>query len=215
MIVLMMGLPGSGKGLVARRLESIGFQSVATGKIIRDEIIKDTELGRKMKPYVDKAEYFDDGTALELVIEHLKGREVLIEGFPRNEKQAEMLDQYLESQNLKIDLVLHFDFNEKMMYERLKGRQICKQCQAVYHEEKFPSADGKHCDVCGNELIHRLDDEPEKLKRKLEQYRTLIKPLIQKYKERGLVKVIDATASNIDMYYQVMQSHKNFMMRNY
>lgn len=215
MIVLMMGLPGSGKGMVARRLESIGFNSVATGKIIRNEIIKDTELGKRLRPYVDKAEYVDDETALELVIENLQGREVLIEGFPRNEKQAEMLDSYLETQNLKIDLVLHFDFNEKMMYERLKGRQLCKQCQAVYHEEKFPSKDGKHCDVCGNELIHRLDDEPEKLKRKLEQYRTLIKPLIEKYRERGLVKVIDATASNIDMYYQVMQSHKNFMMRNY
>lgn len=215
MIVLMMGLPGSGKGYVARRLESIGFNTVATGKIIRDEIIRDTELGRRMKPAVDAAEYVDDETALELVIENLKGREILIEGFPRDERQAEMLEQYLESQNLKIDLVLHFDFNEKMMYERLKGRQICKQCQAVYHEEKFPSSDGKHCDECGNELIHRLDDEPEKLKRKLEQYRTLIKPLIEMYRERGLVKVIDATASNIDMYYQVMQSHKNFMMRNY
>lgn len=215
MLVLMMGLPGSGKGQVARRLESIGFKSVATGKIIRDEIIRDTELGRQLKPAVDKAEYVDDETVLELVMEHLQGREILLEGFPRNEKQAKMLDEFLEDKSLKIDLVLHFDFNEQMMYERLKGRQICKQCQALYHEEKFPSADGKHCDVCGNELIHRLDDEPEKLKRKLEQYRTLIKPLIEKYKERGLVKVIDATASNIDMYYQVMQSHKNFMMRNY
>lgn len=215
MIVLMMGLPGSGKGLVAKRLETIGFNVIATGKLIRDEIIEGTDLGKRLKHAVENAEYVDDEIVLELVKKHLEGREILIEGFPRNERQAEMLDKLLESKKLKIDLVLHFDFNEKMMYERLKGRQICKKCQAVYHEQTFPSQDGVHCDVCGNDLIHRLDDEPEKLKHKLVQYRTLIKPLIESYRERGLVKVIDATASNIDMYYQVMQSHKNFMMRNY
>ncbi len=215
MIVLVMGLPGSGKGSMSRRLQNNGFSVIATGKLIRDEIFKDTELGKKLKKNVDEASYVDDDIVLELVKKHFSAdKDIIFEGFPRNAEQAKSFENLLLRSKKKIDLVLHFDFTEEEMYNRLKGRQICKSCQAVYHEENFPSADGVTCDVCGTKLIHRIDDQPEKLKRKLEQYRSNIKPLIEMYKERGLVHTIDACQSSLDMYYDIIQSHKNFMVRH-
>lgn len=215
MIVLAMGLPGSGKAAMAKRLEGIGFSIVATGKLIRDEVYKDTELGKKLKEFAESANYVDDDTITRLVRENFNpNKDTIFEGFPRNKKQAEILEDLLSESNKKLDLVLHFDFTEEEMYKRLKGRQTCKKCQAAYHEENFPSSDGKHCDECGTELIHRIDDEPEKLKLKLEQYRQNIKPLIEMYREKGIVETIDARQDKINMYYDVMRSHKNFLVRH-
>lgn len=214
MIVLMMGLPGSGKGSIAIRLETLGFSVISTGKIIRDEIFNETDLGKSLEDAVNKAEYVDDQIVASMVKSKFEdGKDLLIEGFPRNKAQANLFDDILEKSKHSIDLVLHFDFNEAEMYKRLKGRQMCKRCQAIYHEDSFPSADGIHCDECGAELVHRIDDQPEKLARKLEQYRKNIRPLIDHYREKGIVKTIDATQSTVDMYYDVIQSHKNFMIR--
>ncbi len=217
MIILEMGLPGAGKGSIAKKLQQFfGFEILSTGKLIRQEIFNQTELGLKMKPIVDRGEFVDDKTVIELVKSHfVGGKDVIIEGFPRNEMQAKAFDEMLEKSKYQIDLVLHFDFNEDDMYKRLQERMICPECQAVYHLTAFPPKDGENCDQCNVKLIHREDDSREVLERKLYKYRTYIKPIIEHYKDQGLVYEVDSTQSSMDMYYDVLQSHKKFMARTF
>ncbi len=214
MIVVMMGLPGSGKSKMASRLENRGFKRITLGNLIRDEIEKSNEMKEKLSSVIDKGELIDDEIAIRLIEENFnKEEDTIIDGFPKNEKQAMWLKNFLKKEGKKIDLVLHFDFTEEEMYERLKGRQLCKKCQEVYHEVNFPSEDGVHCDKCKEKLIHRIDDEPDKLKTKLDIYRSQTKPVIEKYKELGLAETVDANQDAINMYYEMMESHKGFLMR--
>ncbi len=214
MIVVMMGLPGSGKSRTASRLENRGFKIITLGNLLRDEIANSEEKAKKLLPIIERAELVDDELICKLIEENFdKEADTVFDGFPKNKNQAEWLKKFLKKQGKKISVVLHFDFTEEEMYERLKGRQICKKCQMVYHEKNFPSIDGIHCDNCSEMLIHKIDDEPDRLKKKLEIYRTETKPVIEEYKDLGLAKVIDATQSAVDMYYEVMESNKRFLMR--
>ncbi len=217
MIILEMGLPGAGKSSIAKKLqEFFGFEILSTGNLIRKEIFEQTELGLKMKPVVERGEFVDDITVIEMVRKHFQtGRDFILDGFPRNQRQAEAFDKMLSKSKYSIDLVLHFDFNEDDMYKRLNNRMICPNCQAVYNMVSFPSKDGKNCDQCKVELIHRPDDSRKILERKLYKYRTYIKPIIEHYKEQGLVYTVDSTQSSMDMYYDVLQSHKKFVERNF
>lgn len=215
MIVLLMGLPGAGKALVARNLEAfMGFKVLATGDIIRREIYNETELGLKMKDVVKRGDYVDDNTVISLVKSYLKNyKNLIIEGFPRNKKQAEAFDEMLDESKFKIDLVLHFDFTEEEMYNRLENRRVCPSCQKAYHTKNFPSKDGKNCDECKVELEKRADDDRKILEIKLKQYRKFIKPLINHYDDLGLVKVIDGKLKGDEMYAEVLASHKKFINR--
>lgn len=217
MIIITMGLPGAGKGTIAKKLNAFfKFEIVATGEILRQAIQDHTDLGEQVKESVHHGELIDDQIVIDLITDLLKpNKDIILEGFPRNLKQAEALTEILESKGQKIESVLHFKVDDDVMHARLNGRRICPSCHAVYHTEHFPSKDGKHCDHCSAELVQRDDDLPENLKIKLEQYNTYTSPVIAYYEDLGLITEIDANQSSMDMYYSVLESNSKFTERSF
>lgn len=217
MLLITLGLPGAGKGAIARKLKSFfNFEILATGEILRDAIAADTELGKLVKERVLAGELIDDETAIALVADKIDPhKDILIDGFPKTMAQAAQLQRILEHTGHRIEAVLYFDVNEANMQQRLDGRRVCNACHAVYHMTNFPPKDGSHCDKCGTEISVRIDDTPENIARRIDNFKQATLPLIDYYGEQGLLKVIDANQSTMDMYYQVLESSQHFTNREY
>ena len=194
MNIVLLGGPGSGKGTVSNLFEKTqNMGNIATGDMFREEIKNETELGKKAQEYIDKGNLVPD----EITINMLKGKinqfkdsnGVVFDGFPRNKKQAEALEEMLEEQNQKVDLALFLDIpDEDIIYRTIK-RRICsnKDCGAIYNlEYKKPKVEGI-CDICGSKLIQRKDDNEETITERLRVYHEQSKELIEYYEEKGLL----------------------------
>ena len=194
MKIIMLGAPGAGKGTQAKMIaEKYSIPHISTGDIFRANIKNGTELGKKAQEYIDKGNLVPD----EITINMLKGKinqfkdsnGVVFDGFPRNKKQAEALEEILEEQNQKVDLALFLDIpDEDIIYRTIK-RRICsnKDCGAIYNlEYKKPKVEGI-CDICGSKLIQRKDDNEETITERLRVYHEQSKELIEYYEEKGLL----------------------------
>ncbi len=217
MLLITLGLPGAGKGAIARKLKSFfNFEIIATGEILRDAINENTEFGQSVKDKVLSGNFIDDQTAFDLVKNLLDAhKDIVMDGFPRNLAQAKALEDYLEHHGQRIDAVLYFEIDEENRKQRLEGRRICPSCHAVYHATNFPTKDGAHCDRCGTEVTKRMDDTPEVIAKKAEAFEKNTIPVVEFYSDLGLLKTIDADQSTMDMYYQVLETSQHFMNRNY
>lgn len=194
MNIVLLGAPGSGKGTVSNLLEKTqNIAHIATGDMFREEIKNETELGKKAQEYIDKGNLVPD----EITINMLKGKMneykdsngVVFDGFPRNIKQAEALEQMLKDKNQKVDLVLFLDIPDEEIIYRTVKRRICsnKECGAIYNlEYKKPKIDGI-CDICGSKLIQRKDDNEETITERLKVYHEQTKELIKYYEEKKLL----------------------------
>ncbi|MEM2475191.1 MAG: adenylate kinase [Thermofilaceae archaeon] len=193
MRLVFMGPPGVGKGTYAAAIsERFGIPHVSTGDMIREEIKKGTELGRKLREYVERGELVPDELVTEIVRARLSQEDCkhgfILDGYPRTLKQAEDLDKMT-----KIDLVLNFIAPDEVIVDRISGRRICRKCGAIYHVKYMPSKVPGVCDRCGGELYQREDDKPEVVLRRLEVYRQQFAPIINYYRERNLIIDIDAS----------------------
>ncbi len=186
MVVILLGPPGVGKGTQAVRLaDSVGWEHVSTGDLLRAARRDGTELGQKAQGFMDAGELVPDGLILDLVREHLGGvapeAGILFDGFPRTTTQADGLDEVLAEVSRRVDGVVLFEAPDEELVRRLSGRRSCPECGAVYNVHFSPSADGTTCDRCDGELVHRADDEPDTVRRRLEVYEELTAPLIEYY----------------------------------
>ena len=217
MLLITLGLPGAGKGAIARKLKSFfNFQIVATGEILRDAIAEGNALGERVKDQVLAGDFIDDQLAFELVKDLLDSKmDIVMDGFPRNIAQAKALEDYLEHQGRRIDAVLFFDVDEEHMKQRLEGRRVCPNCHAVYHAINFPAKDGAHCDSCGTEITTRIDDTPENITHRVAGFNLSTASLLEYYEDLGLLNTIDADQSTMDMYYQVLETSQHFTNRNF
>ncbi|MEM0024203.1 MAG: adenylate kinase [Thermofilaceae archaeon] len=193
MRLVFMGPPGVGKGTYAAAIsERFGIPHVSTGDMIREEIKKGTELGRKLREYVERGELVPDELVTEIVRARLSQEDCkhgfILDGYPRTLKQAEDLDKMT-----KIDLVLNFVAPDEVIVDRISGRRICRKCGTIYHVKYMPPKVPGVCDRCGGELYQREDDKPEVVLRRLEVYRQQFAPIINYYKERNLIVDIDAS----------------------
>ncbi|MEM1690691.1 MAG: adenylate kinase [Thermofilaceae archaeon] len=193
MRLVFMGPPGVGKGTYAAAIsERFGILHVSTGDMIREEIKKGTELGRKLREYVERGELVPDELVTEIVRARLSQEDCkhgfILDGYPRTLKQAEDLDKMT-----KIDLVLNFVAPDEVIVDRISGRRICRKCGTIYHVKYMPPKVPGVCDRCGGELYQREDDKPEVVLRRLEVYRQQFAPIINYYKERNLIVDIDAS----------------------
>ncbi|MEM1522798.1 MAG: adenylate kinase [Thermofilaceae archaeon] len=193
MRLVFMGPPGVGKGTYAAAIsERFGIPHISTGDMIREEIKKGTELGRKLREYVERGELVPDELVTEIVRARLSQEDCkhgfILDGYPRTLKQAEDLDKMT-----KIDLVLNFIAPDEVIVDRISGRRICRKCGAIYHVKYMPSKVPGVCDRCGGELYQREDDKPEVVLRRLEVYRQQFAPIINYYRERNLIIDIDAS----------------------
>ncbi|MEM1582121.1 MAG: adenylate kinase [Candidatus Bathyarchaeia archaeon] len=188
MRIIILGPPGSGKGTYASRLSVIlGIPHISTGDMVREEIKAQTEIGKKIKEYSDRGELVPDEIIVRLLLERLRKPDAqkgfILDGFPRTFKQAEILEKISE-----IDVVLNLNVPDEIIVQRLSNRLTCKQCGAIYNRLTLkPRVDGV-CDVCGGELYQREDDKPEVIRERLNVYKRSTEPLINYYKEKGLLK---------------------------
>ena len=173
MLIITLGVPGAGKATIAKRLEKyFNFKTIATGEMLRHEVYKDSELGKKIKAIMAKGHLVSDQIAIDLVEEEMKKKgDIILEGFPRNLYQAEKLNRMLEDYGKTIDVVLHFKVDDEIIYDRLSGRRVCPECNSIYHLKHFPTKTQGICDKCGHEIIQRDDDDFEVVKTKLAEYR--------------------------------------------
>jgi len=186
MVVVLLGAPGVGKGTQAVRLaDETGAAHVSTGDLLRAARREGTELGRKAQHYMDAGELVPDELILGLVRDHLGtlpvGSDIVFDGFPRTIAQAEGLDAVLEEAGLELGLVVLFDAPDEVLVKRLSGRRSCPNCGAVYNVHFDPPTREGVCDRCGTELVHRADDDPETVRRRLEVYGEQTAPLVAHY----------------------------------
>lgn len=186
MIVILLGPPGVGKGTQAVRLaDEAGWAHVSTGDLLRAARRGGTDLGKKAQGYMDAGELVPDSLILELVREHLADmppeKGIVFDGFPRTTTQAEGLRDVLTELGRQVDRVVVFQAPDEVLVKRVAGRRSCPECGAVYNVHFTPPATEGVCDRCGASLVHRKDDEPDTVVRRLEVYEELTAPLIEWY----------------------------------
>lgn len=189
---IFLGPPGAGKGTLAvKAVEILNVPHISTGAIFRSAIAAKSPLGLKVKAIIDSGKLVDDETTIELVKERLAEDDAkngyILDGFPRTIPQAEALDTFS-----KVDKVFNFDIPDDAVVERLSGRRVCRNCGANYHVTFNKAKQEGICDSCGGELYTREDDKEEAIKKRLVVYREQTAPLIDYYRQKGLLTDVDA-----------------------
>jgi adenylate kinase len=196
MNLILIGCPGAGKGTQAEKLtEEFGIRHFSTGNIFREEIANKTELGLKLKRYLDKGHLVPDSLVLDIVREKIEKEErgFLFDGFPRTLEQAEALDGIFKNVGKKISAVVVIDLSEEEVVARISNRRTCGKCKQVYnYQSKTPKVFDK-CDKCGGDLILRDDDKPETIRERMKVYRNQTAPLIEYYKTGNNFLTVDGS----------------------
>lgn len=195
MYIIMLGAPGTGKGTIGNEIcEKYNLTHLATGDIFRDEIKRETPLGKKANEYISKGELVPDEVTIAMVEGKLdEMKDVLLDGFPRTIAQAEALKEYLNKNNKNITAVINLNVPDEDIIKRTSSRVICsnKECGASYNTIFMPPKVEGICDKCGSPLIKRKDDNPETIKERLKVYYKNTQPLIDYYEKEGLLESID------------------------
>jgi adenylate kinase len=196
MNLVLMGLPGAGKGTQAEKIvEKYGIPHISTGDMFRAAIKDSTELGLKAKSFMDKGNLVPDEVTIGIVRERLSKEDCaegfLLDGFPRTVAQAEALENILTDLHKKINFVINIDVDQEILMERLTGRRICKSCGSTYHLVFNPPAKDGVCDRCGGELYQRADDNAETVQNRLEVNQKQTKPLLDFYEGKGYLRNIN------------------------
>jgi adenylate kinase len=186
-----------------------GIKHISTGDLLREELKKASPAGLEAKSYMDKGSLVPDAVVMKLLVGAVEGikneRGFLLDGFPRNESQAGMLDKELVSRNMSIDKVIYLNVSKDVVIKRLTGRRICKSCGAVYHVVNMHPKKEGICDKCGGILYQRSDDTEQTVLRRLEVYRKETEGLINYYKARKILAEVNADLSRDDTYALILQ----------
>ncbi|KAF1301689.1 MULTISPECIES: adenylate kinase [Enterococcus] len=197
MNLVLMGLPGAGKGTQAEQIvAAYQIPHISTGDMFRAAMANKTTLGLEAKSYMDNGELVPDEVTNGIVKERLAEPDTdkgfLLDGFPRTLEQAKALDQMLNELGKKLDHVVEIHVPEEILVERLAGRFICRNCGATYHKIFNPTTVEGTCDRCGgHEFYQREDDKPETVKNRLAVNVKGSEPILAYYKEKGLLQSID------------------------
>ena len=193
MNIIMMGAQGTGKGTVAGILkENLKIPHISTGEIFRKNIKEETELGKIATQYADEGKLVPDEITNKMVRNRLNESDCengfILDGYPRNINQAEELDKMLEDKGQKVDIVISLNTPKEEIIERVLARRECPKCKKIYNMVLNKPKEGEICDDCKISLITRKDDTREKLEIRLETFFKETKPVIEYYKQRGIVK---------------------------
>lgn len=196
LFIVMLGAPGAGKGTQARLLsEALGLPQVSSGDIFRENLKNETALGVLARQYMDKGELVPDDVTINMVMDRLSrpdaAQGVVLDGFPRTLAQADALDRALEAKGLRLSVAPLLEVRDEAVIQRLAGRRVCRDCQAMYHVEFSPPQVEGRCDKCGGELYRRTDDDPETVRNRLFVYYKQTAPLIGYYYAKRLLAGLD------------------------
>lgn len=198
MNIILMGLPGAGKGTQASEIvKKFPIPHISTGDMFRKAIKDETELGKEAKSYMDRGELVPDEVTVGIVKERLSEDDAkkgfLLDGFPRTLEQAEALSKIMTELGRKIDAVINIEVPEEELMNRLTGRRVCEVCGTTYHLVFNPPKVDGVCDLDGGKLYQREDDNPETVAKRLEVNVKQSKPILEYYDKEGVLKNVDGS----------------------
>lgn len=204
MQLILLGLPGAGKGTQAQLLaQRQGLLHISTGDMFRQAAAEGTDLGKRAQEYMSRGELVPDEVTIGMLLDRIQRPDaaagIMLDGFPRTIPQAEALDAALVDQGRAIDAVLYIQVPEDLLMARLTGRWSCPECGAIYHELTSPPAEQGKCDRCGAALAQRADDRPDTVRARLDTNRTWTEALAGYYGKQGKLHGVDGTGAPEDV----------------
>ena len=195
MRIVLLGPQGAGKGTQAQRIsEKTGAKHIATGDLVRAEIKSGSELGQKIKEYNDRGDLVPDEIIIEMMRPYLDDADSwILDGFPRNESQAQVLDYMLEQIDAELDAAVAMEAPDDLLVERLSGRRTSESTGRIYHVEYDPPPEDSDEDP--GPFVQRKDDKEEAIRHRLKIYHEYTEPLKHYYADRGILAEVDATQS--------------------
>lgn len=198
MRIVLLGPPGAGKGTQAKNIaREFDIPHISTGEIFRKVIAEKTPMGKKADEYIKRGLLVPDEIVIGIVEERMKHSDCnngfILDGFPRTVAQAQSLERLLSKQGMKLDTVINIEVPQDELIERFTGRRICEVCGIPYHVKYNPPKLGGICYKCGRPLVVRSDDSIDTVKRRLKVYKEETLPLVNFYKDKGIIKNIDGT----------------------
>jgi len=198
MNLMLFGAPGAGKGTQAKFLmEKYNIPQISTGDILRGAISQETEMGLEAKKFMDNGQLVPDSTIIGIIKDRLMEKDCengfILDGFPRTLPQAEALEELMINLKISLDKVISLNVPDELILDRITGRRVCSKCGQSYHVKFNKSKVEGICDLDGEKLILRKDDNPESVKNRLEAYHAQTAPLFNFYKNKGLLIEIDGT----------------------
>ena len=209
MKIIMLGAPGAGKGTQAKKIaDKYGIPHISTGDIFRANIKGGTELGMKAKSYMDQGQLVPDDVTIGMLLDRISEADCadgyVLDGFPRTIPQAESLTKALESRGEKMEYAIDVDVPDANIVSRMSGRRACLACGATYHVVTIPPKQEDICDGCGETLVQREDDKPETVQKRLTVYHDQTQPLIEYYKQAGILVTVDGTKDLNDVFADIV-----------
>lgn len=212
MKLILMGPPGAGKGTLANLLKvSLKVPHISTGDILREEMKKGSQLGKKAKEYIEAGSLVPDEVVTALVDNTFAQDQKLkmgfmLDGFPRTLQQAKDLDNILKKNGLTLDKAIYMESSLPVIIQRLTGRRICKGCGAVFHIKNRPPKTKGKCDSCGGELTQRADDNEETIKTRMDVYLNNTLPIVEYYKGNKRLLTLNGDKEAEDLQDQLLEA---------
>lgn len=206
MNIIFIAPPAAGKGTQSTLLEKkYNYKHLSTGDLLREEIKKGTEFGAEINEIITKGELVSDEIITKLLkneLENIKHQKFILDGYPRNIAQADILNEIFKELNIDNYIAIYLELDEDTATKRALGRVICSKCGASYNKyfkNLMPKEDGI-CDNCQGELISRSDDTAEAFKTRFSTYLKVTNPLLEYYKEKDKLKIIDASKESAEIF---------------
>lgn len=209
MQVILIGPPGAGKGTQATLLQDrLRLPHISSGDLLRVAVKRKTETGLQAKQYMDRGELVPDGIVVRVIEERVRQRDCsdgfIIDGFPRNVAQAEVLRPILGALDKTVDHVVSITLPREEIIKRLSGRRTCRNCGAMYHIIFDPPVNSGLCNKCNGELYQRDDDQEDTIAARLDVYDRETAPLLEYYRQRSLLREIDGIGSPEQVFERIL-----------
>lgn len=208
--IIFVAAPAAGKGTQSDLLvKKYGYAHISTGDLLRNEVASGSEFGAELKKIMESGSLVSDETVTELLKKRLECDDVnngfILDGYPRNVSQAEALDSLLESLGKKIDVCISLDMDMDTALKRALGRMSCPQCGTGYNKffDAMKPKEEDVCDNCGSTLTSRSDDNEETFKTRFETYIKSTEPLLDYYKDKGILDVISCNGTPEETFNEI------------
>ena len=201
--IILLGAPGSGKGTLSQDLLKYNYVQISTGDLFRKKLQEDTREAKEIQAIINRGELIPDSITNNLakqeILKNIKAnKNIILDGYPRTIEQAEELDKILEKRGKKVDLVINLVTPKEEIIDRMLTRRVCtnQDCKATYNTKLHPPKVEGICDLCGSPLKQRADDsDPEAIRKRLEIYEEKTSPLVDYYKNKGVLKTEEISIS--------------------
>ena len=219
MNIVLLGPPGAGKGTLAGLLKtSLDLLHISTGDLLREEMKNNSRLGQEAKSYVEKGELVPDDLVTKLLKNKLMGESTrsgyMLDGYPRTKAQAKSLDIILAEIKKPLDIAIYMEASLDIIIQRITGRRVAPNSGMVYHIINRPPKKPGICDVSGEKLIQRPDDNEETVRKRMDVYLENTLPIVDYYKSRGILKTLNGDHQSEDLQKELIEIFNEQTKRN-